>query len=271
MGGQSRLASVTTSILLFIIVLALWQIYDFVILQFAPPLLITHLIFLGMPLISLAMFALLVRLMDSSFKKHGYKKPVAIRSINSVLLSGLFIVIYVFITLAQGLFGTFGTADFPIDPYNLIFRLALAVLFSLASESIFRGYILRNLVGKYGFFSALYASSILFSLHDISIRSLLEMNAQNIIMFIFTSIIPALAAGIFLGFYSYKTGWSLLGPVTFRIFWLFLLEPLPIISASSPWWIALTFEMMAFVILIFTIESIIKEPMTRRRRYGLEG
>ena len=271
MGERSKLINVTTSILLFVIVFVLWQIYDLIILQVDLSVLFTQMLYLSIPGISLVAFALFIILKNSSFKGQGYKRPVAISFSKCLLLSCLFVVMYVFITMAQGMFGNFGTTTFPTEPYQLIFRLALAVVFGVASESVFRGYIFRNLVRNYGFFSSLYASSLLFSLHDISLTTIFAMNTHDIIIHIFTMIIPALAAGIFLGFYFYKIGWSLLGPITFRIIWLFLLEPLPIMSVSSPWWIALTFELLAFVALIFIVESIIKEPLVRRRRYGLEG
>jgi len=271
MGERSKLINVTTSILLFVIVFVLWQIYDIIILQVDLSLLFTQLLYLSIPGISLVAFVLFIILKDSSFKGQGYKRTVAISSSKCLLLSCLFVVMYIFITLAQGIFGNFGTTTFPTEPYQLIFRLALAVVFGVASESVFRGYIFRNLVRNYGFFSSLYISSLLFSLHDISLTTILAMNTHDIIMYIFTMIIPAFAAGIFLGFYFYKIGWSLLGPITFRIIWLFFLLPLPIMSVSSPWWIALTFELLAFVALIFIVESIIKEPLVRRRRYGLEG
>ncbi|MDH5461905.1 MAG: CPBP family intramembrane metalloprotease [Candidatus Bathyarchaeota archaeon] len=269
MGERSKLINVTTSILLFVIVFVLWQIYYIIMLQVDLPLLSTHLLYLSIPGISLVAFALFIILKNSSFKGQGYKRPVAISFSKCLLLSCLFVAMYVFITLAQGMFGNFGTTDFPTEPYQLIFRLALAVVFGVASESVFRGYIFRNLVRNYGFFSSLYASSLLFSLHDISLIAILQ--TDDIIRDIFTTIVPALAAGIFLGYYFYKIGWSLLGPITFHIIWRFLLDPLPIMSASSPWWIALTFELLAFVALIFIVETIIKEPLVRRRRYGLEG
>ncbi|MDH5440506.1 MAG: CPBP family glutamic-type intramembrane protease [Candidatus Bathyarchaeota archaeon] len=271
MGERRKLTGVVTSILLFVIVFILWQIYDIVMLQVTLPLLLTHLLYLSIPGISLVVFAVFVVVTGSSFKGHGYMRPVGIGFSKCLLLSCLFAAIYVFATLAQGVFGNFGTANFPTEPYQLIFRLALAVIFAVASESIFRGYILRNLVRKYGFFSSLYASSILFSLHNLSLTTILAMSTHDIIIYIFTAIIPALAAGIFFGFYFYKIGWSLLGPIAFRMIWLFFLEPLPLMSASSPWWIALTFELMAFVILIFALEALIREPLVRRRRYGLEG
>jgi membrane protease YdiL (CAAX protease family) len=271
MGERSKLINVATSILLFVIVFVLWQIYYIIILQVDLSVLSTHLLYLSIPGISLVAFALFIILTNSSFKGQGYKRPVAISFSKCLLLSCLFVVMYVFITLAQGMFGNFGTTTFPTEPYQLIFRLALAVVFGVASESVFRGYIFRNLVRNYGFFSSLYVSSLLFSLQDIQLTTILAMNTDEIIRHIFTMIAPAFAAGIFLGYYFYKIGWSLLGPITFRIIWLFLLEPLPIMSASSFWWIALTFELLAFVALTFILEIIIKEPLVRRRRYGLEG
>ena len=271
MRERRKPTGVIASILLFVVVFILWQIYDIVMLQVPLPLLFIHLFYLSIPGISLVAFAIFSVATGSSFKENGYKRPIGVSSSKCLLLSCLFAAIYVFATLAQGMFGNFGTATFPTEPYQLAFRLALAVVFGVASESVFRGYIFRNLVKKYGFFSSLYASSFLFSIHNISLTTILTMNTHEIIIYIFTAIIPAFAAGIFFGFYFYKIGWSLLGPVSFRIIWLFFLEPIPIMSASSPWWISLTFELMAFVILIFALESLIKEPLVRRRRYGLES
>jgi len=268
---RPKLISLITSLLLFVIVFVLWQIYDIIIVEVPIPSLLIHAPYFSIPAIGLVVFALFTKLTKSSFKKQGYKKPAGITASKCLLLSLLFIVIYIFIVLAQGLFGTFGTTTFSTEPYQIIFRVALAIVFGLASESVFRGYIFRNLVGNYGFFLSLYASSILFGLHNISLRTILGMGTHDIIIYIFTAIIPAIAEGIFLGYYFYKIGWSLLGPTTFRMIWLFFLEPLPIMSASSPWWIALTFELLAFIVLIFAVDTIIKEPRYARRKYGLEG
>ncbi|MDH5780174.1 MAG: hypothetical protein OEZ29_06225, partial [Candidatus Bathyarchaeota archaeon] len=140
MGERRKLTGVVTSILLFVIVFILWQIYDIVMLQVTLPLLLTHLLYLSIPGISLVVFAVFVVVTGSSFKGHGYMRPVGIGFSKCLLLSCLFAAIYVFATLAQGVFGNFGTANFPTEPYQLIFRLALAVIFAVASESIFRGY-----------------------------------------------------------------------------------------------------------------------------------
>jgi len=227
-------------------------------------------LFLSIPGISLTAFVIFTKLTKSSFKKQGYKKPTYIKTSKCIFLSLSFVVIYLLIILAQGLFGSLGSLRIPTSLYSLLFRIAIATIFSLASESIFRGYIFRNLARNYGFFTSLYASSLLFSLHKIPINDIINMTTDGIIIYIFTNIAPALAAGLFLGFFFYKIGWSLVGPLIFRMGFLLFFEPQPILGASSPWWIALTFELMAFAALILIVDSAIREPGYRRRRYGLE-
>lgn len=269
MSQPSKTVSIATSIMLFAIVLALEQIYDVIILYATIPTWFYQVLLLSIPCISLAAFGLFTKLTKSSFKRQGYKKPAGINTSKCILLSLLFILIYLSIILAQGFFGNLGSLRLPASPYLLMFRIAFATVYGFFSESVFRGYIFRNLTRHYGLFTSLYASSILFSLHTISIREIPTIT-DDIPIYIFTRIIPLLAAGLFLAFFFYKTRWSLLGPLTFRIGFLFFFEPSPLIGASSPWWIALTFEMLAFAVLILLVDSIIKEPRYRRKRYGLE-
>lgn len=153
-------------------------------------------------------------------------------------------------------------------PYFFLSSLAISVAYSFFSESIFRGYIFRNLARHYGFFTSLYISSILFGLHTISITSISSITADPL-FYIFTSIIPSIASGLFLAFFFYKIRWSLVGPLIFRMSSLLFYELTPI-GVSSPWWIALTFEMFAFTALILLVDSIIQEPQYRRKRYGLQ-
>jgi hypothetical protein len=128
------------------------------------------------------------------------------------------------------------------------------------------------MVENHGFFTSLYVSSILFGLYQVSLRDVIGANLDQIGIYVFTNIIPSFAAGLFLGFFFYKLGWSLLGPITFRIGIRFFLDPLPIVSPASapPWWLALTLETTSYIIIIFIVDSIIKEPGYVRRRYGLE-
>jgi len=271
MTTTSKSITMVTSILLFLINLILWQVYDIIILRITLTTILIQILFLSIPGISIAAFVIFTKFTKSSLKKQGYKKPTAIKTSKCILLSLSFIATYLLIILSQSLFGDLGSLRIPTSPYSLLLRAAIAIVFSLASESIYRGYILRNLATNHGFFTSLYASSLLFSLHQISIEDIINITPDGIIIYIFTNIAPALVAGLFLGFFFYKIGWSLLGPVIFRMGFLLFFEPQPIMGASSPWWIALTFEVMAFSVLILIVDSVIREPRYRRRKYGLES
>jgi len=160
---------------------------------------------------------------------------------------------------------------------GIILNISRAILISLTTESIFRGYIFRNLTKNHGFFISLYASSILFGLHGyeypFSIHNIFfaypSPSSEIIREVLFQTILPAFAAGLFLGYMFYKMNWSLLGPIIFRIGTLLFFYFNPIV-ASSPWWMGLTFEVMAYACLIVIVDSAVKEPRRRRRRYGLE-
>lgn len=269
MSQTSKAASVAAPIVLFIIVLALEQIYAIILLYTSIPAWFYEVLYLLIPCIGLIAFGLFTKLTKSSFKRQGYKKPAGISTSKCALLSILLLAVYIVIFLAQGFFGNIGSLNLPSSLYSILFRIAIAVVYGFFSESIFRGFILRNFVRNYGFFTSLYVSSVLFSLHTISIRDIPSITADPI-YYIFTSIVPLLAAGLFLGFFFYKIRWSLMGPLVFRIGFLLFFEPLPLMGATSLWWIALTFEMLAFTVLILLVDSIIQEPQYRRKRYGLQ-
>jgi len=273
----SKTFNVATSILLFIIAVVLWQVYDLIIVYFAPPNAVIYVLYLVIPAISIVIFFLFTKLAKSTLRKQGYKKPTIVKTSKCLLLSVIFIIVYVLIYLYPAFTGGgFSYEGIPMDPVRILHRIASAVLVSLSIESIFRGYIFRNLLKNYGFFKSLYASSILFGLYNllfqVSITDLIGSSLSQIGIQIFIKFLPSFAAGIFLGFFFYKIGWSLLGPVTFHAGVIFFLSPLPIVSAASavPWWLALALEMIAYVVIIIVVDSIIKEPSHLRKRYGLE-
>ena len=268
----SKKAVITASILLFLAVFVQWQIYDLIMLYFSLSNTITLILYLLMPLLSLAIYALFVKLIKSEFRDHGYRLPSLVNARKCLLLTLALIAIYILFMLAPGIMGTIGSVRFPSSLTGIIYKLANAVLFSLATESIFRGYIFRNLLKEgTGFFPSLYASAIMFSLSEISIYNMLRMSSEHLMIHIFTNILVTFAEGLFLGFYFYKTGWSLLGPAVFRMGILFFFEPNPILSVSSPWWMIMTFEIATFALMILLVDAAIIEPRYMRKKYGLES
>ena len=276
--APSKTFNIATSIILFIVAVILWQVYDLIMVYVSPPAEIIYVLYLVIPTVSIAVFFLFTKLAKSTLRKQGYKKPTIVKTSKCLLLSVIFIVIYVVIYLYPAFTGGgFHYQVIPTDPIRILHRIASAVLVSLSAESIFRGYIFRNLLRNYGFFKSLYASSILFGLYgllfQVSITDLIASSLNQLVITIFTNFLPFFAAGIFLGFFFYKTGWSLLGPITFRTGIMFFLSPLPLISAGSEvaWWLALTLEMVTYAVVIIVVELLIEEPDLLRKRYGLEG
>lgn len=269
--STSKSVSLLTSVLLFFIVFAQWQIYDFTLAYVSLEPTIIMILYLLMPAFSLIIFALFVKLVKSTFRRHGYTSPSPITAQKCLLITLILVAIYILFVLAPGIMGTFGPIELPLSPIGITYRIANALIFSLATESIFRGYIFRNLLKGLSFFPSLYASALMFSISQISIQNLLAMSSERLVIYIFTDILTAFAAGLFLGFFFYKTGWSLVGPAIFRIGVLFYFEPTPISTVSSPWWMALTFEVAAFALMILLVDAAIIEPRYRRKKFGLES
>ena len=262
----SKQARLVASILLFLIVFGLWQVYDLIMIHFDLPSLIIDIFYLSIWVLCIAAFALFVKLGKSSFKEHGFKQPINIS--RCVSFSIFFIVIFLIIITVPGFMFGFTLPIHRLTIAIIVFNVASAVLASLATESIFRGYIFKNLLKNHGFFTSLYASSILFSLHQVSVNNLLAMSQDRLTTYIFTDIAPLFAAGLFLGYFFYKTQWSLLGPTLFRAGYM-LYFFFPLILATPPWWVNLTFVVSAYAFLIIFADSVIKEPTYLRRRYGL--
>lgn len=268
----SKTKTLVVCIILFLIVFGIWQAYDLILANFSlPSLLITITTDFVIYAICIATFALFVKLGKSSFKEHGFKQPSNPKK--SILLSISFALLYIIVMLMPGFLFGFEQRSSP-SLLDIIFNTSRAIVLSLTTESIFRGYIFRNLTRNHGFFTSLYASSIMFSLHGyeypISIINLLTASSDEIIReILFQQVVPAFTLGLFLGYMFYKMDWSILGSTTFRIGTLLFFYFTPIM-ANSPWWMGLTFEVIAYACLIIIVDSAIKEPGYRRRRYGLE-
>ena len=269
MKGLSKSMSLVASIFLFVSVFIVWQISWFIIRSFTLPTLVYYALDLAIPAINLLLFTLFVKLSKSTFRDNGYRKPNTLTLSKCFVLTTFFILFYIIFYIISGVLGAGLQFMVPVSPFRLLYRTVSAILYSLAAVSVFQGYIFRNLSRNYGFFSSLYASSLMFSLHRIPVLDLPSLNLGEVI---FTNILIPLAASLFLGFFFYKIGWSLLGPAIFYAGVWFFLNPQPLVSPLGVAdWMALTFEISTYAILILIVESVIAEPRYRRKRYGLES
>lgn len=273
MTKPSKHVSLAASLALFLTVFILWQIHNYILVNFPLSTLDIYIFNLIIPSISLVLFAGFTKILGSNFRRQGFRHPTTIRTKVCVGLVSLCLGIYFVVILSSGFFrGGIVFLGVRTDPFLFFYRIVSAVIYGFAGETVFRGFIFRNLARNYNFFASLYGSSLLFSIHQIAVRKLLLISMDEFIIFLFTDVLTLMVAGLFLGFLFYKTGWSLLAPLLFVIGTRYYFDPLPIASPGGlSWWMAITFEMAAYACLILLIDYAIKEPGYRRRKYGLEG
>jgi hypothetical protein len=121
------------------------------------------------------------------------------------------------------------------------------LLTSLACESVFRGYIQRNLTRAYGFLPALGISSFMFSLYGLPFPSLPSFG----LTFLFTNIVSLFVLGSFLSIFFQKT-MTLVCPMTFYGVLLFTNRLTPLKAIISEYTL-LFFSVTAYIFLILLV------------------
>lgn len=229
--------------LLFFFVFGLRQMMHVLVYVCLSPECLQRFIYIAIQIVYLGVVLQLIKHENSDFKDHGFWWPENLGKYVSV--SVLLALVHVFITvfLPGNLVG-FELLP-PVPQVSLEFMEIL--LASLASESVFRGYIQRNLTRAYGFLPALSVSSLMFSLYGLQFPLLPGFD----LTFLFTNILSFFIAGIFLGFFFQKTR-TLICPVTFYGA-LLLLYRFTLIKAVTTEYVSLFFDVFAYVSLILLV------------------
>jgi len=232
---------------LFFLVFGLWQIAHISTLVFPSIQYCMHQIIC---VLSIVIVVALIKKESSDFREYGFWLPQDPKKyvFLGIFLASVHMMITVFIP------GTL--QDFEVLPPTLSeapLQILTIILTVFASESIFRGYILRNFTKAYGLFKALFISSAMFSMYRFSLMSLF----QSSLIDESKNLPPLFIMGIFLGILFCQTK-NLVCPVTFYVSVLFLhcLTPLhPMISECY----GLFFEIVAYVILLSLLLIIVRE------------
>lgn len=166
---------------------------------------ISSLASLGIALITV----LLIRAEGSGFREHGFLTP---KRTNRLLAISLFLaVLYVLIVIfVPG--GISGFEALPGAPFSwdLLFTSGNILLAVIAAETVFRGYIQKDLENAYGFSVALTVVSIMFTLYMLPITSYSTVDSGELIR----RSLPFLADSVFLCFFFRETK-TLLCPIAF--------------------------------------------------------
>lgn len=215
----------------------------------------------------LGLFILFVKQLDkSTLDKFGFIirakdswKKIALVAISLSLL-------FFLITLELGF--AFGFSKM-MTPSLFIFGFFLftAPLVAVSEEAIYRGYIFRKLAGHLSFGIALLISAILYGLQLTNVSELFTLNANALARYLFTNTLSGVALGIVMGFYFYKSAWSLLGPIIFRIALYYQTYLSPIQAKSSGWELTFVFALIGFGAVIVALNAVIGEPKFLARRF----
>lgn len=191
----------------------------------------------------------LIKHENSDFKNYGFWWPENFGKHLSV--SALLVIVHFFIIVfLPGSFMGFELLP-PVSQASLQFVEIL--LTSIASESIFRGYIQGNLTRIYGFLPALGITSFMFSLYGLQLPSLLSFD----LTFLLVDIISLFTMGVFLGFFFQKT-MTLICPVTFHGTLLLSLR-FTLLGPNTTMYLALFFDVTAYVFLIILVYVLTKK------------
>lgn len=109
--------------------------------------------------------------------------------------------------------GTFGSSIYPVPYYVLVPAFVfLGLLIGVAEESVFRGFILKSFLEKYGALSAILLSCFLFAIYHVNYLGLDFYNS----FFWSLYVIQAFTGGIIMAMLFFKTGGNLAAPIAYH-------------------------------------------------------
>jgi len=202
-------------------------------------------------IIYVSAFIVLVKKEGLGFWEHGLYWPEKYEKhiFTAILLAFVHFLVTVFLP------GAFmGFEALPATPSsNVPLKITATLIVAFAGESIFRGYIQRNLAEAYGFSLALSISSLMFSLHrfPLPLIGMVHLISDlDVAMSLFLM-------GTFLGFFFQRT-MNLIGPVTFHAVVLLLHSLTPLAAIKNEY--KLLFDVIAYIFLIILLHvAVLKE------------
>jgi len=243
-------------LLIFLLTILLWHVYRFLVdvspvfpyLKWGTPL--GYIFYLGFYILMFATLALFVKVIDqSSLYEIGLRKATRWRA---YVVLGIF-----FAFLARSLeilsisigAGTPTFLGYPSLPI-IIFFVIDTLIVGLAEEGTFRGYIQKHLTHVYGFIPALLVSSVLFKVYHVNF---FEATFSDLALTILV-IVPSF--GMFAGYFYYRTGENLLGPIVLHMFYdLFgTIIPLGVETSNLPAGSVSILKIIQWLMLMFTLK-----------------
>ena len=216
------------------------------------------------PVALFGLFFLWTRWDREPLTAYGFSIPRP--ALPAIALAGFLVLLETVVLLEPG-FG-FGFARLsPLPPLAFGYAIALAPLTALGQESVFRAYIFDRLLAPRRFAAALGISSTTFALTATNFPILHSLNTVELGTYLLTNTALALALGLVLGFYYYKSNRNLLGPFVLRAGGLAVASLFPIVALSAGWIDTFLVTLFAYGVLLLVILASLREPRLVAHRY----
>ena len=217
-----------------------------------------------LPLSYFGLFLVWSRWGRRSLADYGFFVPRPFAA--AIGIAGFLVVLQAAVLLEPG-FG-FGFATLPpLGTRAFGLALAAAPLTALGQESVFRGYIFGRLLRPGQFPLALGLSAAMFALVSTNIPILGSLTRVELGTYLLTVSVTALALGLVLGIYYYRSGRSLFGPFVFRTGALLVTSFLPFTAEANGWEIPFLVTLLADGVVLLVVLAAVREPKLVARAY----
>jgi signal peptidase len=216
------------------------------------------------PIALFGLFFLWTRWDREPLTSYGFSLPRPV--LPAIALAGFLVLLESVVLLEPG-FGFGFAREPPLAPLAFGYAIALAPLTALGQESVFRGYIFDRLLAPRRFAAALGISSTTFALTSTNFPILHSLTTVELGTYLLTNTALALALGLALGFYYYKSNRNLLGPFILRTGGLAVASLSPIVALSVGWIDVFLVTLFADGVLLLVVLASLREPRLIAHRY----
>lgn len=208
--------------------------------------------FLSLTYVAAALITVLfVRKQHSQFSQHGFllSSGAGRQLAMAVFFGFVYVFILIFLPGAISGFDALPGASLSLSTFLTGGSILLA---GIASETVFRGYVQTELEADHGFYVAVVAVSILFTLYMFPIASYWTGSLTGLI----GGMLPLLAESVFLCFFFKETK-TLLCPMAFATTVGLLMTFTPLEALSSDY--SLAFSFATYIVLIPIMQSFVAD------------
>jgi signal peptidase I len=153
---------------------------------------------------------------------------------DTLAFTSLLTMVFLALRYDPGFFYGFGAVPGP-DPIEFGVLLLGAPLIALAEVTFFVGYLFRTLTEVISFRSAILLSAAAFALYSTNIAGVTPLGLSGAIPILFQTTMVAFVLGIALALYSYKSQWSLVGPLAVLAAMIALTDLVPVAVTFPNW------------------------------------